>query len=221
MLLIQSGMENFQGRIVLQCRRYRKGSLAPCTEPAYCRCYVNTAKMLISELEARVKEVYREYRLPDAAALNARLLLRFAQLSGTGRVRQTHFFAGRFENLYIERADMPELEPVLQAFHEQAGNWLGRVPGSMRAGFWFNAMGPGHVTAPHHHDENDELLSAVYYVRVPEHCGSLVLHASEQSLTVTPEPGKLVMFAPAILHEVTENRSREMRLSVGMNIGPV
>lgn len=164
--------------------------------------------------------LYREYRLADAAALNARLYARFLAVAGAERVRQTHHYAGRFENTYIETADIPELLPVLDLFRQQAGQWLGMAPAALRAGFWFNAMGPGHVTSLHHHDENDELLSAVYYIRVPANSGQLLLYENGAPLCVSPEEGKLVMFGPAVLHEVTINNSAELRLSVAMNIGP-
>jgi len=95
------------------------------------------------------------------------------------------------------------------------------VLGMIAIGFWFNAMGPGHRTAPHHHDENDELLSAVYYIRVPENSGDLILHTAGKSISIHPQEGKLVLFAPALLHEVTTNLSAELRLSVAVNIGPV
>ncbi len=97
---------------------------------------------------------------------------------------------------------------------------LGTEADTLRAGFWFNAMEAGQQTALHHHDENDELLSAVYYIRVPENSGDLILHDDDRRVCIQPQEGKLVMFAPHVLHEVTVNYSSELRLSVGMNIGP-
>ncbi len=162
----------------------------------------------------------REFTLPDPAALNERLYARFLELSGTDRIRQTHHFAGRFENTYIAAADIPEIAAVLDVFRQQAAQWLDVAADTLKAGFWFNAMGPGHVTSPHHHDENDELLSAVYYIRVPANSGELILYDDDTPVTVRPEEGKLVMFGPDVMHEVTVNNSPELRLSVGMNIGP-
>ena len=163
---------------------------------------------------------YLEHVSAGASAVNARLLARFLELSARERVRRTHFFSGRFENIYLDLKDIPELESVLELFRQQAGKWLAVPPGRLRVGFWFNAMGPGHVTSLHHHDENDELLSAVYYVRVPEGSGELVLYGKDEAVRVIPQEGKLVMFPPSLPHEVTVNNSRELRLSVGMNIGP-
>jgi uncharacterized cupin superfamily protein len=164
--------------------------------------------------------LYREYRFAEPDILNARLYARYLEVSGSGRVRQTYHYAGRFENIYVELADIPEMADVLDLLRAQAGRWLGRAPEHLRAGFWFNAMGPGHVTSLHHHDENDELLSAVYYIRVPVDSGNLVLYDNDTPVAVQAEEGKLVMFGPGVAHEVTVNNSRELRLSVGMNVGP-
>jgi hypothetical protein len=164
--------------------------------------------------------LYQEFRLPDAETLNARLYGRYLDLSAAGRVSRTHHIGGRYENTYIALADIPELGVLLEVFRQQAGHWLGMPVDSLRAGFWFNAMEHGQRTSLHHHDENDELLSAAYYIRVPEHSGTLVLHDGDDRVPVRPQAGKLVMFAPSLWHEVTVNESHALRLSVGMNIGP-
>jgi hypothetical protein len=39
-------------------------------------------------------------------------------------------------------------------------------------------------------------------------------------VSIQPRAGKLVMFAPDLLHEVTVHNGTELRLSVGMNVGP-
>jgi hypothetical protein len=164
--------------------------------------------------------LFQEVTLANPDKLNDSLYTRFMELSGTDRVRQTHHFAGRFENTYIEESDIPAIAMLLTLVKQQAGQLLGVSTDKLKAGFWFNAMEAGQRTSPHHHDENDELLSAVYYIRVPEQSGDLVLYSDDRKITVQPQEGKLVTFAPAILHEVTVNHSAEMRLSVAMNVGP-
>ena len=82
-------------------------------------------------------------------------------------------------------------------------------------------METGHRTLPHHHDENDELLSAVYYIRVPGNSGDLILYAGGEEVRIQPQEGKLVMFAPDLLHAVTTHRGSGLRLSVAMNVGPI
>ena len=161
-----------------------------------------------------------EYVLEEPNKLNVSLYARFLELSRTGRVRQTHHFAGRFENIYINEADIPEIAALLSVVKQQASLLLGMPEETLKAGFWFNAMEAGHLTALHHHDENDELLSAVYYIRVPVNSGNLILHDEDRTVRVQPQAGKLVMFAPDVPHEVTVNHSPDLRLSVGMNVGP-
>jgi hypothetical protein len=164
--------------------------------------------------------IYQELTLEEPDKLNASLYARFLELSGTDRIRQSHHFEGRFENIYIEEADIPEIATVLDVMKKQAGKLLGVAADTLKAGFWFNAMEAGHRTMPHHHDENDELLSAVYYIRVPENSGDLILHDDGRKVRIHPQEGKLVMFAPGMLHEVTEHLGSGLRLSVAMNVGP-
>jgi hypothetical protein len=164
--------------------------------------------------------LYQEVTLDQPDELNAVLYARFMTLSGTDRARQTHFFAGRFENIYMDAADIPEIATLLDMVRQQAGRLLDIPADKLKVGFWFNAMQAGHQTSLHHHDENDELLSAAYYIRVPENSGNLVLHGADRRVSIQPQAGKLVMFAPDLLHEVTVHNGTGLRLSVGMNVGP-
>ncbi len=164
--------------------------------------------------------LFQELTLEKPDKLNAELYARFMELSGTDRIRRSHHFEGRFENSYINEVDIPGIATVLKVVKQQAGQLLGMPVDTLKAGFWFNAMDSGHRTALHHHDENDELLSAVYYIRVPENSGDLILHEAGKKVIIQPQEGKVVMFAPKVMHEVTANLSSELRLSVGMNVGP-
>ena len=164
--------------------------------------------------------LFQELTLTEPDKLNASLYQRFMALSGTGGIRQTHHFAGRFENTYIDEADIPDIATVLDVVKQQAGRLLGIPVDTLKAGFWFNAMEAGQRTTLHHHDENDELLSAVYYIRVPENSGELILHDAGKQVSIQPQEGKLVVFAPGVLHEVTAHLGSGLRLSVAMNVGP-
>ena len=165
--------------------------------------------------------LFQELILDAPDKLNTSLYERFMELSGTERIRQSHHFGDRFENTYIEEVDIPEMAAVLNVLKQQAGQLLGISADKLKAGFWFNAMEAGHRTTLHHHDENDELLSAVYYIRVPENSGDLILHEGDEQVSIQPQEGKLVMFAPDLLHEVTAHLGSGLRLSVAMNVGPV
>jgi hypothetical protein len=164
--------------------------------------------------------LYREFYFPDAARLNNCLFDRFLALADTDRVRQTHHFAGRFENTYIDNADIPEIARITEIMRQQAAIHLGMPEDTLKTGFWFNAMQAGHRTVLHTHDENNELLSGVYYIRVPANSGELILHDRGKKVRLQPEEGKLIMFAPSVSHEVSVHQGSGLRLSVAMNVGP-
>ena len=158
--------------------------------------------------------------LPDAPAVNRGILDAFASLGEDDFTRRTHFFGGRFENLYLERERIPALAAVLnhaEACARQILEW-GQEP--LRSGFWLNAQGPGQSTSEHTHDELDELLSGVYYVKVPRESGDLVLRDGHFRIQVTPSEGMFLFFPPSLSHRVETNRSGEQRLSIAFNFGP-
>jgi hypothetical protein len=157
--------------------------------------------------------------LADAATVNQAILAEYAALRDDPALRRSHFFAGRYENVYVPEARMPALQAVLAAARRGAAEYLGQPGLALSVGFWLNEMGPGHVTVAHRHDEDDELVSAVYYVCVPEDSGELVMTQGMISARVTPVAGHFVFFPPDVLHEVTVNRSTQTRLSIGMNFG--
>ena len=157
--------------------------------------------------------------LPDAAALNREILRQYRAAGDDPHLRRSHYFEGRYENVYIPRERLPALAPVLDAARLGAERFLQRRQPDLSVGFWFNEMGPGHVTLPHHHEEDDERVSGVYYVTVPPDSGDLVLEQGAAITRITPSAGMLVFFAPDVVHRVTENRSDGMRLSIGMNFG--
>ena len=169
------------------------------------------------EFEKIAKGVFR-LRIPELDDdFNRALLAAFRQRKDDPGVRKTHYFEGRYENLYLERACCAELDRVIGLAERAAGEMLGVSP--IRAGFWFNEIPPGHRTLPHRHDDFDELLSGVYYVHVPEGSGRLRLGEGEAALVVDPEPGAMVFFPPDLMHEVETNVSDQTRLSIGMNFG--
>ena len=85
-------------------------------------------------------------------------------------------------------------------------------------------MPPGSTTTLHTHDDADELMSAVYYVNVPENSGRLVIHEKKdgvgsRKIEITPEAGDFIFFKPDVAHEVTRNNSAQSRLSIAFNFG--
>ena len=140
-----------------------------------------------------------------------------------------HFYGGRFENIYIKAEHIPGLNELMHEALDLAKGIL-RTDSELHISFWFNEMQHGHSTTKHTHDENDELLSGVYYVNVPENSGDLVLSNIENSNEnsdlindeerIIPKAGEFIFFKPSISHRVAMNHSNEMRLSIWMNIWP-
>ena len=157
-------------------------------------------------------------RLPDAAAVNDAVAAAFERVRHRPDLRRSHLVEGRYENLYVPLELMPELAPVVDAARAHARALLGAD--RLRSGFWLNAMEPGQRTSAHSHDDDDELLVAVYYVNAPPGSGDLVLHERGLSLRLRPEPGLFVFFDPQVLHEVEANEGGSLRLSVAFNFGP-
>ncbi len=147
-----------------------------------------------------------------------RVLLRALdrELSGP-HVHHSHYELGRYENTYIPLPAIPEIEPVRAAATEGARTILQRE--RLKLGFWFNIMRPGDRTARHNHEEEDELLSCVYYLRTPPNCGDLLLYPAQGPVRITPVEGRFVFFSPKLPHAVEENRSGQQRVSVAFNFG--
>lgn len=158
--------------------------------------------------------------LPDAADINRQIMDGYRQLREQDLLRRSHFFGGRYENLYVERDRIPGIARVMEQAESYARSILQWTAPALRSGFWLNDMGPGQMTTEHDHDEDDELLSGVYYVQVPQDSGDLVVVDRRIRSVVAPEAGMFVFFAPTVLHSVSVNRSGERRLSMGMNFGP-
>jgi hypothetical protein len=150
--------------------------------------------------------------------LNKTLLSGFLDHQTDTAVKRSHLFNDRYENIYLNEQQLPELKLFRQEACQHASSIIGSD--HIKAGFWFNYMPPGAVTTMHTHDDDDELLSAVYYVHAPENSGNLVLYQGSEKIEVTPEAGKFVFFKPDLRHEVNINNSNEHRLSIGINFGP-
>ena len=153
----------------------------------------------------------------QANSLNPALLHGFLDKQRHADVERSHLFNERYENIYLTAAHIPEIRDLLDEACEHAARILG--VDDLQAGCWFNYMPPGAITTLHTHDDDDELLSAVYYVSVAQNSGELIIHADGLRYSITPEEGMFVFFASDVPHEVTENLSAHDRLSVGINFG--
>lgn len=152
-------------------------------------------------------------------ALNKALSAGFTALADAPQSRRSHYFGGRYENIYISPEQLPAFGELLQIARGHAADLLATTADRLKTGGWFNAMEPGQQTTLHSHDDDDEVLSAVYYITVPENSGELVLRPAEGPIHVSPAEGSFVFFSPSIPHEVTPNKGNSLRLSIGMNFG--
>lgn len=156
--------------------------------------------------------------LPSGVRVNKQLLDRYMVLRDGPHVRRSHLFEGRYENIYIDRERVPEIEPVLRVAIDHAATRLRHD--DLRVGFWFNETHPGQRTLVHSHDDADELLSGVYYVTAPVGSGDLMIHHDGEVERISPVAGRFVFFTPDLPHEVAPHWGEGMRLSLAMNFGP-
>jgi len=163
-------------------------------------------------------DVFTIRELPDCEAINKAIIGQFNRYRDTDEARHSHHFAGRFENIYIDLQHVPAMHAVMDHANKLAQEIL-TTKQQLKSGFWFNHMESGQVTQPHSHDDDDECLSAVYYIDIPLNSGDLLLTVDSEIIQIIPEAGNFVFFPPNITHEVTENKSIFSRLSAGMNFG--
>lgn len=153
------------------------------------------------------------------ASLNADILDGFLRHQDDTDTRKSHHFQNRYENIYIDQKKIPALDNLFTKVSQHAAAITGKDKSDLQLGYWFNYMQPGDQTLAHSHDENDELLSCVYYVVVPEKSGSLYIDEGSNQSIIEPQASMLVFFDPDVVHHVGENKSGENRLSIGINIG--
>ena len=157
---------------------------------------------------------------PECAPYNADLVKAILGLDAQSFRERTHLFHGRYENLYIDANKLPGLEFILQQGLQKAAAILGRKAEQLKMGFWLNVMQEGDVTTLHRHDDDDELLSAVYYIQADEGSAVFRLHDKDEIIEIVPVAGRFMFFDPALPHEVTRHQANKARISVGINFGP-
>lgn len=162
--------------------------------------------------------VYHSMRLDGVEELNTAISNWFFSLDESAYRHRSHFFGGRYENIYIDEQAFPALSLLIQKLRTRSAEFLDVDEQQIKLGFWFNTMSPGHATSRHNHHDDDEKISGVYYLSVPADSGNLVLY-TEEPVYIEPEEGKLVLFPPTLEHEVLKNMGKGTRLSVGFNVG--
>lgn len=160
---------------------------------------------------------YQSIQLHNMQSYNDAIYETFLQMNPGDYDKQSHFFHGRYENIYIDAKKIPALVHLLELIQQQAARCLNAQAAQIKMGFWLNVMNPGDTTTRHCHDDLDEVLSGVYYVKVPENSGKLVVYTPEPD-EIQPQEGLLVLFSPALDHAVLRNDSDDIRLSIAFNV---
>ena len=151
--------------------------------------------------------------------INSQILQQFEAVKNEPDIKKTHHFMGRFENTYIPESRIPAITAILDMGRFYASRILSLVARQIKLGFWFNEMQPGFKTSLHTHEEEDELLSAVYYIQADRNSGDLIVRNAAESIAITPMAGRMILFRPEVPHQVETNNSDIMRLSVAINFG--
>ena len=118
--------------------------------------------------------IFQKITSKNAPNINSAIEAGFLKHHNNTNIRKTHLFAGRYENIYLNEQHIPALKPLINEAVQRAEDFLGIK--NLRAGYWFNYMPPGATTTLHTHDDDDELLSCVYYIKVQENSGNLIIY---------------------------------------------
>lgn len=156
----------------------------------------------------------------ECKPLHSAIVSDILRLLDEPETRKSHLFNGRYENIYIEREQIPSISPVLRMILQEAANLLEFNENQLQLGFWINFMQKDDVTLPHSHDDDDELLSGTYYLQMPEKSGELKIKTGEDNYEIIkPVEAALTCFHPSVEHEVSKHQSPIPRISIGFNIG--
>ena len=159
-----------------------------------------------------MKSVIRKITDEKCQSINSQLAENILNLTDEQVARKTHFFAGRYENIYVDVITFSELKTLVERAKQLAAEVLEKDIDTLKIGFWIN-------TSLHCHEDADELLSGVYYVMVPQNSGQFIYHLDGEKHSLDPEEGSFLFFSPSLLHEVTEHLSEQPRISVAFNVG--
>lgn len=162
---------------------------------------------------------YLQTRLMIPHEINQSIYDCFLTISNDDFKQMSHYFHGRYENLYVDEQKVPGLNLVLNHIKEFVADLLQLEAEQLKFGYWLNAMNPGHLTTRHNHDDDDELISGVYYLHAAKDSGDLRLFTENKVIEISPQEGNMVLFSPQLDHEVSLNESEVSRLSIGFNVG--
>jgi uncharacterized protein (TIGR02466 family) len=145
---------------------------------------------------------------------------------------------GGWQSNFID--DLPQVQPLIEQINQRLEQLRDDVKFIDQAflrveSMWININHPYSYNSNHIHPNS--YISGVYYVKVPENSGNLVLRHPSNLISIftpsdvikqfntmnsskwniIPNDGDLVMFPSWIEHEVTQNISGEDRISFAFN----
>ena len=115
----------------------------------------------------------------------------------------------------------PNLSILKTAFSSYTNNAVTRdIPEIQRLNYrfkcdmgWVNVREPGQGIELHAHP--DASLAATYYVKTPRNCGDLICYVKDgKQVRIKPEEGCIVILPFYILHEIEDNHSHDLRISI-------
>ena len=87
-----------------------------------------------------MKSPFYEFYFPDADDTNPLVIDGYLNKLESSEVRKSHFFSGRYENIYIDRNEVPGLSTLIPFWIASAAQVLDKNSDDLRCGFWFNDM---------------------------------------------------------------------------------
>ena len=141
---------------------------------------------------------------------------------------RSHYYNGRWENIYISHDIIPNIEKILFYAGLIGKTIYGEtviVPrkdlGYHINEYWFNISRPGESTGWHDHKKGAK-LSGVYYIDVPNNSGNILFSTdgskNKCNWEIKSQTGEMILFRANQKHAVGVNRSSEDRISFSFNL---
>jgi uncharacterized protein (TIGR02466 family) len=170
------------------------------------------------------------FKLPNYGSFNTELIKFAYWLKNSSKGKKRSNFLGWQSHDYIFEEYKELLHPLIDKLDEIsfgiAEEFSERTKAPLNIdSMWLNINSQYSYNAHHVHSGQ---LSGVYYVRVPENCGRLILvNPASRSETsrirvknygLTPESGACIIFPSWLEHYVEPNENTEDRISISFNI---
>ena len=120
-----------------------------------------------------------------------------------------------------EMHELPVFQPLVNELFLMMNDiwkeeWLDREP--ILGNMWANINPPGGYNVPHIHPNS--LFSGVYYIKAPKNSGRKEGKLPKElwrEVYLEPVEGRIIIFPYYLWHNVTPNKSNDIRISVSFN----